>query len=165
MADRHWQRIGAITNKTFDIESESFTLGMTSLLAISHRYQNWEKYISWVLFFFSVLCPCYNSLCWGGRSWGPTPELTGTLQYPAISLSHHHAVFCGLLYTLGHGCSLFCTRYFLHVFIGSIMEADLLKHKEDIEDICISALKEKDIEAKLKAIIQVKFMQILVGFA
>ncbi|CAN8203477.1 unnamed protein product [Coccothraustes coccothraustes] len=47
--------------------------------------------------------------------------------------------------TTGHSFDVesetFCLR--------NIMEAPILQNKEDIEDICISAMKEKDIEAKL----------------
>lgn len=48
--------------------------------------------------------------------------------------------------------------------LRNIMEAPLLPHKDDIEDICISAVKEKDIEAKLKQVVAEWSVQSL-GFA
>ncbi|XP_037951167.1 dynein heavy chain 8, axonemal [Teleopsis dalmanni] len=37
--------------------------------------------------------------------------------------------------------------------LGKLLEAPILKHKDDVEDICVGASKELDIEAKLKQIV------------
>lgn len=37
--------------------------------------------------------------------------------------------------------------------LGDLMQAPLLPNKDDIEDVCVGANKEKDIEAKLKQVI------------
>ena len=50
---------------------------------------------------------------------------------------------------LGHTFDIHSESFHLR----HVMKAPLLKHKDDIEDICISAVKEKDIEAKLKQVI------------
>uniref|UniRef100_A0A8C0B3E1 Dynein axonemal heavy chain 8 n=1 Tax=Buteo japonicus TaxID=224669 RepID=A0A8C0B3E1_9AVES len=59
--------------------------------------------------------------------------------------------------TTGHQFDIesdsFCLR--------NIMEAPILKHKDDIEDICISATKENDIEAKLSQVADIWGSQIL----
>ncbi|XP_069476735.1 dynein axonemal heavy chain 5-like [Ambystoma mexicanum] len=77
---------------------------------------------------FSESCPLLEMMAnkaMMSRHWGRIAQLTGT----------HFDV----------ESETFCLR--------NIMEASLLKYKEDIEDICISAVKEKDIEAKLKNVI------------
>ncbi|KAI3374766.1 hypothetical protein L3Q82_021323, partial [Scortum barcoo] len=45
--------------------------------------------------------------------------------------------------------------------LQNIMKAPLLKYKDDIEDICISAVKEKDIDAKLSQVKEVWSSQTL----
>ncbi|MEJ1288061.1 hypothetical protein NN561_019090 [Cricetulus griseus] len=78
---------------------------------------------------FSESCPLLEMMtnkAMKQRHWDRISELTGT-PFDVESDS-------------------FCLR--------NIMEAPLLKNKDDIEDICISASKEKDIEAKLTQVVE-----------
>uniref|UniRef100_H0WXE9 Dynein axonemal heavy chain 8 n=1 Tax=Otolemur garnettii TaxID=30611 RepID=H0WXE9_OTOGA len=78
---------------------------------------------------FSESCPLLEMMtnkAMKQRHWDRISELTGT-PFDVES-------------------DTFCLR--------NIMEAPLLKNKDDIEDICISASKEKDIEAKLTQVIE-----------
>ena len=52
------------------------------------------------------------------------------------------------MYFIGHTFDVNSENFQLR----HVMEAPLLENKDDIEDICISAVKEKDIEAKLKQV-------------
>uniref|UniRef100_A0A5F8GDS1 Dynein axonemal heavy chain 8 n=1 Tax=Monodelphis domestica TaxID=13616 RepID=A0A5F8GDS1_MONDO len=78
---------------------------------------------------FSESCPLLEMMtnkAMKQRHWDRIADLTGT--------------------TFDIESDSFCLR--------NIMEAPLLKHKDDIEDICISAIKEKDIEAKLQLVVE-----------
>ena len=76
---------------------------------------------------FSDLCPLLELMtnkAMKGRHWMRLADVTG--------------------YVFQTEMEGFCLRH--------VTEAPLLQHKEDVEDICISALKEKDIEAKLRQV-------------
>ncbi|GBO21910.1 Dynein heavy chain 8, axonemal [Araneus ventricosus] len=76
---------------------------------------------------FNELCPLLDLMtnkAMKSRHWKRINELTG----------HEFDVACP------------------HFCLKDILKAPLLSHKEDIEDICISALKERDIEGKLKQV-------------
>ena len=58
MAERHWQRISALTKKTFDIESDTFTLG-TYVMCIKYMY----VYMLCVLNICYVYMLCVLNIC------------------------------------------------------------------------------------------------------
>ncbi|KAB0801458.1 hypothetical protein PPYR_05812 [Photinus pyralis] len=76
----------------------------------------------------------FNDMC-------PLLEL---MANKAMKPRHWQRIMDSLKYTFELESDGFCLK--------NILEAPLLQHKEDIEDICISAMKERDIEAKLRQV-------------
>ncbi|KAL1518053.1 hypothetical protein ABEB36_001736 [Hypothenemus hampei] len=76
----------------------------------------------------------FNDMC-------PLLEL---MANKAMKLRHWQRIMDSLNHIFDFENDGFCLKH--------ILEAPLLDHKEDIEDICISAMKEKDIEAKLRQV-------------
>ncbi|KAF5305838.1 hypothetical protein FQR65_LT07577 [Abscondita terminalis] len=76
----------------------------------------------------------FNDMC-------PLLEL---MANKAMKPRHWQRIMDALKYVFELESDGFCLK--------NILEAPLLQHKEDIEDICISAMKERDIEAKLRQV-------------
>ncbi|XP_056155233.1 dynein axonemal heavy chain 5 [Lampris incognitus] len=92
--------------------------------------KNWQAFreLKKTIDDFSESCPLLSMMAnkaMLSRHWGRLSELTGhSFQVESESFS-----------------------------LKTIMEAPLVKYKEDIEDVCISAVKERDIEAKLRDVV------------
>lgn len=74
-----------------------------------------------------------------------TCPLLELMANKAMKDRHWKRIMTTISYTFDFDSPTFTLR--------NVMEAPLLKFKDDVEDICISAVKEKDIDAKLKQVI------------
>uniref|UniRef100_A0A8D1HDP7 AAA+ ATPase domain-containing protein n=1 Tax=Sus scrofa TaxID=9823 RepID=A0A8D1HDP7_PIG len=114
-----------------DVDIEKINAELQEFQNSACLLKNWQAFLDLKkrIDDFSESCPLLEMMtnkAMKQRHWDRISELTGT-PFDVESDS-------------------FCLR--------NIMEAPLLKNKDDIEDICISAIKEKDIEAKLTQVIE-----------
>ena len=89
--------------------------------------------------------PAFNDLKSKIDDFNETCPLLEMMSNKAMKDRHWERISAATSHTFDIHSDSFILRY--------IMEAPLLQYKDDIEDICISAVKEKDIEAKLKQVV------------
>ena len=114
-------------------------------------------YAYFVLLFLFVACRC-RKLPKGLKEWQAFKDLKKKIDdfnetCPLLELMANKAMqnrhWERLTELTGHTFDVESESFHLR----NIMEAPLLEHKDDIEDICIAAVKEKDIEAKLNSVV------------
>ena len=89
--------------------------------------------------------PAFNDLKTKIDDFNATCPLLELMSNKAIKDRHWDRISA----LTSHSFDIYSENFLLR----HIMEAPLLHYKDDIEDICISAVKEKDIEAKLKQVV------------